>query len=1556
MQCVWVVQGEDVLRYQEGTPLEAIQGDVGRDRAIVEVGTGFHVNGKAEKGIYKVVTGDEGDMCRICRGDETTGSLVRPCACSGSIAFTHRKCTVAWALRQGKVDCELCRKTFALRKMYSTTAPSLSGLRAPHVFWNLLRASLARISSTAAVYFYYALSCGILLPYVVYLMWRLSLTDLITSTSHLALPTTPLEALFQVLEGGLVLPIAALLVCCKVAWDSWLNDNWVSVTAIKALKENLLEAEERLHVMNLQVATDKSLSCDATVSAALSLVAAAYPHDRRSVTGIVRDKQVVAAVLHHIGQDDMVETLCNVAQVKVLEDDGDIATIQVDDQTLKVPCVLLSDVVEVELTPDQHSIDKLPLELVRVDEGSAVTSETIEAVAQVLQDKQQRGEVVIEPDGTVKQHVSQTGDEVSEAVAFFNTHLHPVPLAMHLFYIVFLPLNAGRLIELALFEGHKQGTPLLPSPWWQVNRLSSFWVFLLGYVAVHLVAVQVLAVVGLGFSDVIADKTFFPMRVRHCAAAVSVCLRSMLFYSKSKLLVWWVALQAFVDVVALPIVSGFILVVLTNQQLVLGASTSVTIPIHPPETFTSPNTSLPSEVFGLPGSDVLNVHSEAVLPSALQEMPEWAQVVEEFVHELCLLRSADMDLNWFSVWAFGGGFLWFTGLDVLVLASSVRSRALEQIFWFLPVAAWADNPIKWAVNTTALKQILFWFVSVGVVWAYAVAVIRTPLKVASAVCPWMFPLRLVHLDPARFAADLFFLNICLIASDKVKLATVFTNGVTKVLTSLVDHLLLRSFIFGNTDDVPPQPYNTYVVQDGVIVYLPPQLHLRTFTLIVSTWITKTAAAVVLISVPLILGSVSLYVKSDACALDCLLVGACIAAFIPYMLWHLYEVMNKEAPDDVLDAFKVLLLLRRPLPRQERFPEPPQQPEQAQIAPPEDEQPEIQAAETEQLGNNRDETEEGKDTLTSDKATESVGSNDNGAVLTEKEMKNEESEGCKEVEKENKTDSVSEEKEISMKEEVIPSGDVIPAGEIVPAVADEYEPPVSAVSTPATTPSTLALTPPTAALLRSPSVASSHVSTASAKTTPQTTPKDAALGGRKPSAVSSTSSKTKGSPLPLKKMVSSSSSTSSSSSVGMPPVQLKKGDEVIALKKIEFASGKYISPGAKGLVRKVPGSQPGTVATVKMCGILFSATKEEVKLAQPVNQDYLKDVPPDVKVADLKILPPNIFALVKQATEQEKDEPLVKGEGSVSKAIAGLIFLLFKAEIFEITRDRNGIVRELKLAGRSEGTELTQYEREILILLKLILGKFTGLINEEETSERNSLDLYCHVLTQVVKLQEAQRKADENKRKWATLTYVQKVCMLVCNVISAVYPSVVLLVHWVVLIFVFGMLLPLMTGVLMEHASTSVKADQCPKVQLFPTYVVGLVYFELWIRATITNPNFFSYPWKKHWVKLREDGMRGADAYEAVRYLGVPSFTFLATMLGVPYTIHNIVLPVLAVDHEWASHLHHHRAVHAISLAFVVGCKAGKLFISTFRPMLGDLCQATYDERYLMGLWLEEFTS
>jgi E3 ubiquitin-protein ligase MARCH6 len=75
-------------------------------------------------GPIKLQPEEDGDYCRICRGEGTAEQpLFYPCKCSGSIRFVHQDCLMEWLSHSQKKYCELCKTPFTFTKLYDRSMP-----------------------------------------------------------------------------------------------------------------------------------------------------------------------------------------------------------------------------------------------------------------------------------------------------------------------------------------------------------------------------------------------------------------------------------------------------------------------------------------------------------------------------------------------------------------------------------------------------------------------------------------------------------------------------------------------------------------------------------------------------------------------------------------------------------------------------------------------------------------------------------------------------------------------------------------------------------------------------------------------------------------------------------------------------------------------------------------------------------------------------------------------------------------------------------------------------------------------------------------------------------------------------------------------------------------------------------------------------------------------------------------------------------------------------------------------------------------------------------------
>src|SRR5947209_9070307 len=77
-----------------------------------------------DNGPTKSQAEEDGDYCRICRGEGTAEQpLFYPCKCSGSIRFVHQDCLMEWLSHSQKKYCELCKTPFTFTKLYDRSMP-----------------------------------------------------------------------------------------------------------------------------------------------------------------------------------------------------------------------------------------------------------------------------------------------------------------------------------------------------------------------------------------------------------------------------------------------------------------------------------------------------------------------------------------------------------------------------------------------------------------------------------------------------------------------------------------------------------------------------------------------------------------------------------------------------------------------------------------------------------------------------------------------------------------------------------------------------------------------------------------------------------------------------------------------------------------------------------------------------------------------------------------------------------------------------------------------------------------------------------------------------------------------------------------------------------------------------------------------------------------------------------------------------------------------------------------------------------------------------------------
>lgn len=159
--------------------------------------------------------------CRFCRG--TTGVLISPCACEGSIGYSHPCCAVQWVCQKKSLQCELCRKPYKIcgvknRKVSrEITAPiaSVSGV----LVWSRRLSFLAcKLASFAVKQFAPIVLEKVLFP--LFNGWLLYAFNKKPFTVFKEEPTLPVPALLasQCILGSVLMAVYDRIL---VAYDSW---------------------------------------------------------------------------------------------------------------------------------------------------------------------------------------------------------------------------------------------------------------------------------------------------------------------------------------------------------------------------------------------------------------------------------------------------------------------------------------------------------------------------------------------------------------------------------------------------------------------------------------------------------------------------------------------------------------------------------------------------------------------------------------------------------------------------------------------------------------------------------------------------------------------------------------------------------------------------------------------------------------------------------------------------------------------------------------------------------------------------------------------------------------------------------------------------------------------------------------------------------------------------------------------------------------------------------------------------------------------------------------
>ncbi|XP_010752511.2 E3 ubiquitin-protein ligase MARCH3 [Larimichthys crocea] len=79
--------------------------------------THYHLPAEDRAAITDSSLCNEEPFCRICHEGRTSGELLSPCECSGSLAMVHRACLEHWLTTSNSSHCELCHHQFTLERL-----------------------------------------------------------------------------------------------------------------------------------------------------------------------------------------------------------------------------------------------------------------------------------------------------------------------------------------------------------------------------------------------------------------------------------------------------------------------------------------------------------------------------------------------------------------------------------------------------------------------------------------------------------------------------------------------------------------------------------------------------------------------------------------------------------------------------------------------------------------------------------------------------------------------------------------------------------------------------------------------------------------------------------------------------------------------------------------------------------------------------------------------------------------------------------------------------------------------------------------------------------------------------------------------------------------------------------------------------------------------------------------------------------------------------------------------------------------------------------------------
>ncbi|KAI3833452.1 hypothetical protein MKX03_027196 [Papaver bracteatum] len=163
---------------------------------------------------------EEGEkICRICHSLGDSGNpLQYPCACSGSIKFVHPKCLLHWMKQRNTFECEVCKHTWSVCRVYAENTPKRLPLRELMGGISLKACLVLRFCVRFCFSFFHQ---NLMVPFLAFWTWRLSLVRSLSEAKELLVHShshmSPSTAMMDWLYGIIICNVLHMMWLCGVA-------------------------------------------------------------------------------------------------------------------------------------------------------------------------------------------------------------------------------------------------------------------------------------------------------------------------------------------------------------------------------------------------------------------------------------------------------------------------------------------------------------------------------------------------------------------------------------------------------------------------------------------------------------------------------------------------------------------------------------------------------------------------------------------------------------------------------------------------------------------------------------------------------------------------------------------------------------------------------------------------------------------------------------------------------------------------------------------------------------------------------------------------------------------------------------------------------------------------------------------------------------------------------------------------------------------------------------------------------------------------------------------